>query len=431
MKNIIILAFVIFSVTSPILQAQELEIDGFVEIDHVSYFKNNNESKINSRNQGILQMELRSSLGYQASIFSAVEFREDRSDPSRNRIYLDEAYIDLYLGNFDFRLGKQIIVWGKADGINPTDNITPWDFSDFLDTDDERIGVFALKANYYIGDWTFEGILIPIFTPSILPLRNSRWFPDFPEEISNPMYPASGSPTVKTSYEFLDQTLPDESFDEAQFAVKLSSTFSGWDVSLSYYSGWNNLATFHRILQPVSSDSLHIILQSKYHRRKVAGADFSTTSGKLGIRGEAAYYFTEDPNGEDPEIDDPYFQYVIGIDRTFSDLIGDNNLFVLIQWIQEIPKNNVEYRKDDLNHIFQKSITVRLEYELGNYAKLIVEGVYNIKGKDYYLRPNFSYEVTDAVTLDICGDILGGESDTFFGSYKDNKRVQVKMKYSF
>ena len=27
---------------------------------------------------------------------------------------LREAYIDLYLGNFDLRLGKQIINWGKA-----------------------------------------------------------------------------------------------------------------------------------------------------------------------------------------------------------------------------------------------------------------------------------------------------------------------------
>jgi len=199
--------FVLFAVSS-FLQAQKLELNGFVEVDHISYFKNSEESKVNSRNQGILQLELRSSLGSQAAIFSAVEFREDQSDPSRKRIYLDEVYIDLYLGSFDFRLGKQIIVWGKADGINPTDNITPWDFSDFLDTEDERIGVFALKANYYIGELTLEGILIPAFAPSLLPSRNSRWFPDFPERITNPMYPTSGLPTLKQSMNFSIRLYP-------------------------------------------------------------------------------------------------------------------------------------------------------------------------------------------------------------------------------
>ena len=422
--------FILLNV-SEFLPAQNLELNGFVEIDHISYFKKS-EQKINGRNQGILQMEFRSGMGDQAAIFSAVEFREDQSDPSRNRTYLDEAYIDLYPGSFDFRLGKQIIAWGKADGINPTDNITPWDFSDFLDTEDERIGVVALKANNYIGNWSFEGILVPAFTPSILPSEKSRWFPAFPKEIPNPMYPTAGSPILKASYEFLNPNLPDEGLKNAQFAGKIASTISGWDFSVSYYSGRNDLPAFHQT-QSINADfnEVTIKLQRQYHRRRTLGGDFSTTFGKLGIRGEAAYNFTGDAAGKDPEIDDPYFQYVIGMDRTFNDLISDNNLFVLIQWIQEIPKNDVEYRKDDLNHIFRKSISGTFEYELGEFARLSLQGVYNIKSEDYYLRPNFSYNITDGVTLNIVGDILGGGSDSFFGSFRNNRRMQLKLKYNF
>ena len=88
------------------IHAQEVELNGFVEVDHISYFENDDERQINSRNQGILQVELGKTLSEGASIFSAVEFREDQSDPLRNRFYLDEAYIDLYLSHFDFRLGK-------------------------------------------------------------------------------------------------------------------------------------------------------------------------------------------------------------------------------------------------------------------------------------------------------------------------------------
>lgn len=426
----IVLIFIIPSTNFRILEAQELEMGGFVEIDHISYAKNSDDRKINSRNQGILQMELRSNLGDEASLFSAVEFREDQSDPSKNRIYLDEAYLDFYIGNFDFRLGKQIILWGQADAINPTDNITPWDFTDFLDTEDERIGVVALEANYYVGDWSLEGILVPTFTPSTLPTENSRWFPNFAEEISNAGNTTPGSSTLKASYRMLKPILPDESVRHAQFATKLSATLSGWDVSVSYYSGRNDLPVFHQT-QSLSRDTLLITLQPQYHRRKIIGADFSTTLGKVGLRGEGAYYFTEDPDGKDPEIDDPYFQYVIGLDRTFGNLMGENDLSVLIQWIQEIPKNSTSRRKDDLNHIFQKSITARFEYELGEFSRLTMEAAYNIKGNDYYLRPKFSHDITDGVSLHIIGYILGGNSDTFFGSFRDNKRAQVRVKYSF
>jgi hypothetical protein len=428
LKFVYILIFILPQIN--LLRAQEIEFNGFVEVDHISYIENKETSKVNSRNRGILQLELRSNFSDQSSIFSAVEFRADQSDLSRNRVYLDEAYIDLFLDDFDFRFGKQIIIWGKADGFNPTDNITPWDFSDILDTDDERIGVVALKANYYIGNWTLEGIIVPTFTPSVLPTENSRWFPTFPETVRNPIFPGAGPPILKAFYEFQNPILPDENFSNAQYAGKISSTFSGWDVSVSYYYGWDDLPSFYQS-QYMTGDSLFLEIQPVYQRRKVLGIDFSTTFGKWGIRGEAAYFITADPNGTNPEIDDPYFQYVMGIDRTFSNLIGENNLFVLIQWIQEIPKYYTVYRNDDLNHVFQKSFTARMEYEFGAFSKIIIEGVYNIKNEDYYISPAFNYNIFDGVELKLSGEIFGGKADSFFGNYRDNNRVQVKIKYSF
>lgn len=53
-------------------------------------------------------------------IRNGVEYETDFTS-----IDLREAYVSIYPGKFDIRLGKQIIAWGKADGINPTNNITP------------------------------------------------------------------------------------------------------------------------------------------------------------------------------------------------------------------------------------------------------------------------------------------------------------------
>ena len=45
--------------------------------------------------------------------------------------YLREAYIDTTLSDFDIRIGKQQVVWGKADGVKFLDIINPTDFREW------------------------------------------------------------------------------------------------------------------------------------------------------------------------------------------------------------------------------------------------------------------------------------------------------------
>ncbi len=132
----------------------QTSLGGFAEYDQITYFEVVDEDKVNGRNAGTVQLELDHSANGTAAIFSAVELRVDLADPSRNRVFLDEAYVDLYVGSFDIRVGKQIYAWGKADGLNPTDNLAVWDYSDVLDTEDERIGQVSIRADYYVDETT-------------------------------------------------------------------------------------------------------------------------------------------------------------------------------------------------------------------------------------------------------------------------------------
>ena len=45
---------------------------------------------------------------------------------------LRELYLDLYFKNFDLRIGKQQVVWGKADGVFITDIDSPLNLTEFL-----------------------------------------------------------------------------------------------------------------------------------------------------------------------------------------------------------------------------------------------------------------------------------------------------------
>ena len=58
--------------------------------------------------------------------FAEVRFRAGHEfQKTVSEINLREAYVNAYVGPFDFRIGHQVVVWGRADGWNPTDNITP------------------------------------------------------------------------------------------------------------------------------------------------------------------------------------------------------------------------------------------------------------------------------------------------------------------
>ncbi|NIM99765.1 MAG: hypothetical protein GTO24_17340 [candidate division Zixibacteria bacterium] len=412
----------------------ETRLGGFLEYDNIVYLKNKTETKANARNQGILQLELFHKVHGEADIFGSVEIRNDQADPGRDRIYLDEAYINLYKGDFDIRLGKQIFAWGRADGFNPTDNLSAWDFSDALDTEDEKIGIISGQVSFYLGNWTLEGVLVPTFAKSALPAMDSRWWPEMPASIPNPAYPERGEPMLQARYVNASPVLPDESAKNTQYAVKASGLTAGWDFSVSWFDGFDDLPSIHTSTVIDSTDTAaSVTFEPRYHRRRAIGADFATTFGSIGARGELAYYLTDDWDGKDPAIDDPYLQYVVGLDYTFRDVMPEKDLFVLLQWVQEVqvPDRNTVYRITDFNHVYRKTLMSKVDLSLGNYSKLLFQAVVNFETDDWWLRPGFEWSVADGLELDATLDLLDGPGDSFFGLLKDNRRLQLRAKYSF
>ncbi|MBK5201473.1 MAG: hypothetical protein JJE21_08065, partial [Spirochaetaceae bacterium] len=90
------------------------------------------------------------------------------NDDNKLEVNLREAYIDLYLEKADVHIGKQQIIWGKSDGVFITDVVSPKNLEEFLlpDFNEIRLGITAIKADYYIDSATYELIWVPIFTPN-------------------------------------------------------------------------------------------------------------------------------------------------------------------------------------------------------------------------------------------------------------------------
>jgi len=326
-------------------------------------------------------------------------------------ISLRQAYMDIYFDNFDLRIGKQQIIWGKADGVFITDVISPRDLSEFIlpDFEEIRIGTNAVKFDYYLGDSTFEAVWIPTFQPTILPDGNSIWAPkmsDFP---------------MPVSYDYANAEV-EKKLSESEIALKYSFLGSAIDFEIMVAYMWDDNPTMHIIAQ---QDSI-ILIKSEHHRLPLAGASFSKPVGGAVVRGEGAYYFgkrfaSEEfiPNGVKEK---DYAHYLIGYDHNW---FGIN---VSFQFIQEYI---LDYEADISNDEFSNTLTFLITEDfLRETLRLELFTYYGINNDDALLRPKIAYDLADGFEIQLGANIFVGEEGNF-GQYDENDMLYMKVRYDF
>jgi hypothetical protein len=121
--------------------------------------------------EAVFKLRLRK--GQWGDAYSELRFRNNNDESSTSTFILREAYVNAYTGPFDMRIGQQVVQWGKADGYNPTNVITPINLLIFSpDEDDRRISNILIRSYYNWSEFRLEAIWIPVYEPSVLPFTN-------------------------------------------------------------------------------------------------------------------------------------------------------------------------------------------------------------------------------------------------------------------
>lgn len=332
-------------------------------------------------------------------------------------INLRQAYFDIYYDNFDLRIGKQQIIWGKADGVFITDVISPRDLTEFIlpEFEEIRIGTNAVKLNYYLGNSTVEAVWLPTFQPTITPDQNSIWFPKMDIYLIPVTFGAS---------EEIEQKL-----SESEAALKYSYLGSAIDFELMTAYLWDDSPVMH--VYPVGIDSLSgqfdgLFIQPKHHRVPLVGASFGKSVLGAVLRGEAAYYFDKNLAAENFTVngvrEKDYINYLIGYDHNW---FGVN---VSMQFVQEYI---LDYEEDIVNDEYQSTSTfLASKTYMNETLELSLFSYYGINDEDALLRPKLSYDLSDGFNILLGADIFVGEQGSF-GQYDDNDMVYVKVRYDF
>lgn len=323
---------------------------------------------------------------------------------------LTQGYASLKSEDTTLRLGKQIVAWGRADFLNPTDNLTPHNYAVLLpDEADQRFGtVSALLTHHFNEELTLALFTTPFFEPSQIPLPHG---------------------VVEYS-----EDKPKHTLSHSEFGVRLSRAGDRIDASLSYFHGYN--------LQPDLAPLNWTTVELSYAKINVIGMDLATNVGRYGLRMEAAYTKTDDADGSDPFRRNPFWYYVIGADRVF-----DGTLMFNVQLFGRHIYNFTDATAfgDPLAQVVGSydaliaqqqdrdsyGMTTRISDSWFNdtlSAEILV--VRNFTRNNNYLKPLATYAITDRLKASIGAQLYMGATNTFFGVLKDNQYVFTELRYS-
>jgi hypothetical protein len=323
----------------------------------------------------------------------------------------------MYFDKFDLRVGKQQIIYGKAEGVFITDVVSPKDLSEFLlpDFDEIRMGVTAAKLSYYMDNNTFEAIWIPVFTPTRMPGAGSIWQPVMPF----PVQPEFDYSTAQIT----------PSIENSELFLRFSSLGSKIDFELVAGTFYNDDPVYHltRHVNPSTGQLAGITARPEYHRLSMAGGSFSLPLGPLVIRSEGGYYSgkylqTELPTAVDATIKKDYLHYMTGLDFTLA------GVRLSTQFIQEfIPDYDEGIRNDQ----FESTMTFLAKKDFLR-EKLWVElfAYAGLNARDALIRPKVSYSFADGFDIQAGANIFTGNEGRF-GQYNANDMLYAKLKFSF
>jgi len=327
---------------------------------------------------------------------------------------LREAYLDYTTGNFDFRLGRQIVTWGVSDLLFIND-VFPKDWVSFFSgrpLEYLKIGVDGFRARYSSEALNAEFLVIPYFEPDNLP-TSKRFF------LFDPF----------SAVQSRDEEEPETSYENTELALRLYRRIKDFDVSAYAYKGFWRTPSM-RPDNPASPTRVTTF----YPDLSVYG--LSAQGGALGgvLSFETGYYQSrEDEGGKDPFIPNSQIRFLIGYQRQIWE-----DFILGVQYYGEIMEDYSAYETSlpagfPAQKEYRDTVTLRLEKLLKHQIlKLSLFTFYSPVDDDYLIQPQVSYKFSDNLSSTLGVNIFGGEEDTtFLGQFDKNDNIYLSVRFDF
>ncbi|CAA6810468.1 MAG: Unknown protein [uncultured Sulfurovum sp.] len=323
------------------------------------------------------------------------KYAKDELDELESEVELFDAYLEGSLSdNFDMKLGRQVVVWGRSDTIRITDVLNPLDnrHPGIVDIEDLRLPVAMAKFDYFVGDWRITPM-------AILEQRFSK-------------NPPAGSVFNASSI-----SLPsNENYADVLPALSIGAEFSGWDAN--FYVAQMRDDTGYFANGKMQHDKVNML-----------GAAFNVLNGSWLLKSEFAHFeglkYTTTGNKEFKRSDALLGLEYNGIADTL--ISYDASIRKLHDYDNRLINERFSVDEARYQHAFRMSsdfmnATLKANYLVSLFGKSLDEGGFQ--------RAWVKYDIADGVytNLGLIDYIAGSQQ---FDTMADNDMIFWDVSYSF
>lgn len=380
-----------------------------------------------------------------------------------------EVWIEFIWGSLQGRLGRQLVSWGRSDGIYLLDLIHPFNYRNWslFEEEDTKIPLWMINLSYWVKpEHGFQFLFIPRYVPSHSAFDGHDWAAEVTKLVDDYYYdpffyfynvrglsPAWGlSIPVKTEE-------PAKTWGNADIGIKWVGLWKGIAYSLNYLYTWDDIMTDH--FDPISWS-----VTRKPDRISVMGGSFDYQWQKfLGLlenlvtRGEIAYFkndvFVDDEfNNHDKD----HIDYMLGFDKyAFVDwwisiqlwqswIINPNHwknsyLSVAAQLKELRPTGIIDPLGFPLFEADWTGYRDAVETLLSFYVMkdFLPSKIFHTEyfllwdpdDDDIWVRLKCKYDFSDAIYGTVGFNFYWGNRDASFGQFRKNDSCFIELKYCF
>lgn len=334
-----------------------------------------------------------------------------------------EWYVDLEVADSFWRVGKQQVVWGQADGLKVLDVVNPQSYREFIldDFDDSRIPLWMLNVEIPVGgDDSLQLLWIPDLSYNEYATEGNVY------QASSPLL----VPKLPADFELasFNQNKPTSVIKDSDLGLRYSKFFQGWDLTFNYF--------YHYLDAPVNYQFVEqnkVSIYAEYERSHLIGGTASKAFGDFTLRTEIGYssdsfhlldndsanYFTKKGIHQSADISS-----VVGLDYQ-----GLTDIFISAQWFQSyLIEDEVGLIRPQHNHTFSLMYNQNFANEVWTFEALLL---HNKAQGDGSIQGKVSYILESNIKLWLGTDVFYGSKSGLFGQFKETDRVNIGFEWGF
>ena len=232
------------------------------------------------------------------------------------------------------------------------------------------------------------------------------------------------------SFQFSGVNLPNDSLDQSQFGLRISSSslLDGWDLGLIYNYGHQSTGVFRGDVTPGG-----VVASLHYPRYFEVGASFSTVLGEWQIHGEGAYHATLDE-----QMDDDYIEYVIGVNRVFSDLPipGVEETRLILEYAgeeitREISEGSPFFGSRQFSRPFEDAVVGSLNFKISEDTDIELSGSYDFADQGWMFEASLNHKFSANCKVTAGTHFFEGPEDSFLGKWNNNDRSFIALTLTY